>query len=191
MRAPASIVEILERGERLGRFSLLTRGVIAAGAGTCWLSAGLLGGFNGVVSLALVLTTIAAVTTPDSAAPLALILTMSAGWVVQVQPLSPAWSLVLALCVLVVHVAAARAATIAAGAVLDPASAWIWLQHTAVVAVTTTILWIVVRLLAESPGPGVLVVTAAAFVTVVCFGFALGGWTISAGKGPDHSGTGG
>ena len=48
----------------------------------------------------------------------------------EVEPVSVAWSIVLAVCVLVVHVASSRAATLVPGTAFDRQSTILWLRQT-------------------------------------------------------------
>lgn len=173
MRAPESVSTAVERLDRLGPFALTTRALIAVAALVCWVGAGSLGGYIGFVTVLFAIAVFPAVLLPDSAAPLALILVMIGGWVAEVRPLSPLWSIVLAGCVLLVHVASARAAAIVPGVAFDRASAVLWLRQTGVVAAVTGVIWMLVVRLSDSPGGSSLIVTAIALVAVAALGIGL------------------
>src|SRR5207342_1509259 len=105
MRVPSWLEEFTDRLRMLGPFAVLIRMVAPTAALVSWVTAGAVGGFNGFLAVLLVLTAIAAAAFPDSTAPLILILVMTGSWFLEVDPFSLPWSIVLALCILVVHVA--------------------------------------------------------------------------------------
>jgi hypothetical protein len=176
------VVEVVENLERFGAFAIVVRSLIGVAALVCWVVSGAVGGLDVAAGLLLAVVALAAMTAPDSAAPTVLIMTMAGSWMLDVNPFSVGWSLVLAACVLVVHVASARAATLARGTAFDPVAAFLWARQLAVVVAATVLVWLVVVRLQASPGTGALAVSAAALVLVAGLAVALTRWTF----GSDH-----
>jgi hypothetical protein len=173
MRAPSWFVELSDRLRLLDAFPLLTRVLVPAAAVVSCATASAIGGFSGLVTVVLLVTAVVAAAFPDSSAPLVLILVMTGTWFAEVRPFSLPWSIVLAVCVLVVHVASSRAATLVPGTAFDRESTILWLRQTGLVAVGTLMVWVVSVLLAESPGDANLVVAVVAVVAVAALGVGL------------------
>lgn len=178
MRAPSTLVDLRETMERLGVFALVVRALIGVASLVSWVVGAAVGGASTFAGLFLLVVTLMAMSAPDSAAPLLLVVTMTATWVLQVGSASVPWALVLAGCLLVVHVTAARASALARGTVFEPASALLWLRQTGVVAALTVVLWLLVLRFGSSPGAGALAVTAVALVIVTGLAIALVRWTV-------------
>ena len=173
MRAPSWLEEFTDRLRMLGPFAVLIRMVAPTAALVSWVTAGAVGGFNGFLGVLLVLTAIAAAAFPDSTAPLILILVMTGSWFLEVDPFSLPWSIVLALCILVVHVASARAAALVPGTAYDRGTTMLWLRQTGLVAVATVGVWVVSVRLGESPGGSSVAVSAVAVVAIAALGVGL------------------
>jgi hypothetical protein len=161
----------IEGARKVGPHGLVVRGLVAVAAAGCWAVAGVLGGVSFPATVVLVIVVIVAVSRPDSGAPLVLIVAVTATWLIEVRPMSTAWSLVLGLAVLVIHAASARAAALGDGAVLDARVARRWLAQTAVVGVVTTALWSVVVVLGHASVSGGIAASAAAIAAVGLFAF--------------------
>src|SRR3954451_13167212 len=130
MRLPAIVDAPLEAAARVGWHGLAVRSVIGVAAVGCWAVAAAVGEANLPMTLLVALTGLVSVTRPDSGAPLALIAVLGLLWIVEVRPLSVGWSLVLAISVLLVHTAAARAAAMGDGAAIGADVARRWLAQT-------------------------------------------------------------
>jgi hypothetical protein len=173
MRVPWWLVEFFDRLRLLGPFPLTTRLFVPAAAVVTWLTAGAIGGFHGFLTVVLLVTAIAAAAFPDSSAPLVLIFVMTGTWFAEVRPFSLPWSIVLAFCVLVVHVASSRAAALVPGTAPDRGLSMLWLRQAGVVAGGTVAVWVVSVRLAESPGERNLAVSLVALVAVAALGVGL------------------
>jgi hypothetical protein len=149
---PSRVVDVVDAGRSIGGYAFALRAIIVVAAVVCWLVAGLVGEFETRTTLLTLVLAVMAAISPDGLAPLALIIGMMAVWLLAVDPMSITWSYVPALCVLVVHVAAARAASTVNGAALDRTASLLWLRQLGVVAGATLVVWYVVVRLAESPG---------------------------------------
>jgi hypothetical protein len=171
MRLPSTVDAVITGARKVGPHGLVLRGIVAGAAAGCWAVAGALGRVSLPATVVLVLVVLAAVSRPDSGAPLVLIVALTATWVIEVRPMSIAWSLALGLAVLVVHAASARAAALGDGGVLDARVARRWLAQTAAVAVVTTALWAVVVILGDASVSGGIAVSAAAIAAVALLAF--------------------
>jgi hypothetical protein len=173
MRLPVLLDRPVDAAVRVGWHGLAVRSVIVVAAAGCWGTAAAVGTASALLTALVGAMTVLSVGRPDSGAPFGLIGSMAVMWLVGVRPPSVGWSLLLALEVLLVHVAAARAASMGDGAALGAAVARRWLGQTAVVAAATIVVWAVVTLLDHaSVGGGVAVpavalAAAAAFAVVV------------------------
>ncbi len=163
MRVPGVYVDIDEFLTRVGTHGLLVRGALLVSVTVSAVTASALDSVDAWFLIGLVLLGCAAAVTPDSVAPLAVIAAMCMQWVVLVRPMSATWSLVPALCVLAVHVTAARAASLADNAPVHGALTRRWLRQTAVVAAATVMVWILVVVLSATTIPTGAGVTALAF----------------------------
>ncbi len=163
MRVPALLVDVDESLARIGTHGLLVRSTLVLSVVVASVTSSALGGFHAWFLVGLVLLGGVAAASPDSAAPMAVMAAVCVQWV-NLRPMSVAWSLVPALCVLAVHVTAARAASLAEHAPFDRVLARRWLGQTAVVGVATVVVWMVVVLLDATTIPAGVVVTALAFV---------------------------
>lgn len=177
MRLPAIVETPLAVAEDVGAHGLIVRGVMAVAAVGCWAVAGAVGEVNVLATVVLVVVGVAALARPDSGAPLAVIVTLIGIWVLEVRPVSVGWSLVLGLCVLVVHAASARAAALGKGASLGGSVARRWIAQTTVVAAATTVVWALVVLLSHATVSGRLAVSAAAFVAAAAFAVVVA-WSV-------------
>jgi hypothetical protein len=177
MRAPIAALDMADNARRLGRHALVVRALTAVAGVVCWITMTVVGRGDLLLSVLLLAAIVPAVMRPDTTAPLVLIMVMTAEWLFVVRPMSVGWSLVLAGCVLVVHVASARAAAMAEHAVLDPAVVRRWLAQTAVVVSVTTLVWCFAVLLHDRPGPGGVAVTAVALVAFASFAVGLRRWS--------------
>lgn len=164
MRLPAAYVDVSEFLERIGTSGLVVRGTLVLSVAVSSLTASALGGYSTWLLVGLVLLGCVAAVVPDSSAPLVVIAAMCAQWVIVVRPVSVTWSVVPALCVLVVHVAAARAASLPDHAPYDAVLMQHWLGQTGVVGLVTFLIWTVVVTLDADPAPAGVGVTALAFV---------------------------
>jgi hypothetical protein len=173
MRAPAWYEDAGDRLRRLGLFPLLARLVIIAAAVVCVFFAAALGDTSFLLSVLVLVTAIVAASSPDSGAPLVLILVMSGTWFAAVRPVSIPWSIVLAICVLAVHLGAARSATLVPGTAFDRGSVRLWLGQAGVVLAGTAAVWAFCVRLAESPSGGNLIVSAVALTAVAALGVGL------------------
>jgi hypothetical protein len=171
MRLPSTVDSAIEDARKVGPHGLVIRGLVALAAAGCWAVAGAVGQVSWPATIVLVVVVIVAVSSPDSGAPLVLIVAVTATWLIEVRPMSTAWSLVLGLAVLVIHAASARAAALGDGAVLDARVARRWLARTAVVGVVTTALWALVVVLEHASVSGGLAASAAAIAAVALFAF--------------------
>jgi hypothetical protein len=170
MRLPGVVDGIVYNAGRVGAHGLAVRSLIGLAAVGCWATATAVGHLSWLVTVLLAIACAAAVSTPDSSAPLGLIVMVTATWMVEVQPMSPGWSIVLAMSVLVIHAASARAAALGDGAALDRRVARRWLGQTAVVAGVTVALWAGLLLLDDAAVSGGLALSAVALVSVIAFG---------------------
>jgi hypothetical protein len=184
MRLPAIVETPFAVAEEIGLHGLIVRGLMAVAVVGCWAVAAAVGEVNVPATVVLVVVGIAAMARPDSGAPLAVIVTLIALWILEVRPVSVGWSLVLGLCVLVVHAAAARAAALGRGAALGASVARRWIVQTTVVAAATTVLWALVVLLSHTTVSGRLAVSAAAFVAVAAFAVAVA-WVVRGERAAD------
>jgi hypothetical protein len=175
MRLPATLGNIMDVATRIGRDGLIVRALVVASTAVCWAVMGVIGGLSWIPSLIVAIACVVAVAGPDSGAPFALIVALTGAWMIQVQPMSLGWSIVLALSVLVIHAAAARAAALGDRAALDGRVVRRWLAQTGVVVLTTTALWAVMVLIDDAGVSGGLVVSATAIAAVAAFA-ALVGW---------------
>ncbi|HEY7043744.1 MAG TPA: hypothetical protein VH419_08760 [Nocardioidaceae bacterium] len=178
MRVPSSVADAVDAAHQLGRYVLLVRSVVGGAVVACWLVGSLIGGFDPVTTIVLLTAATAATLRPDSPAPLVLIVLMAGFWMVEVRPMSVGWSIVLACCVLLVHVSTSRAATLVEHSPYDRGVTRRWLAQTGVVAATTAVVWCVVLVLHDSPLPGGLLASAAAFVAVAATLLALRAVTV-------------
>jgi hypothetical protein len=160
---------IFDDARRVGRDGGIVRSLVALAAFGSWTVAGAVGHVNWPVTVVALIVGAAAVRSPDSIAPVILIVVMIATWMIEVRPASPGWSLVLALSVLFMHAASARAAALGEGAALDGRAARRWLAQTAVVGVATAGLWAAVLLLDDASVSGGAVLSAAAVAAVIGF----------------------
>lgn len=164
MRVPGVYVDIEEFLTRIGAHGLLVRGALVLSVTVSAVTASVVGNVSAWLLVGLVLLGCLAAVTPDSVAPLVVIAAMCVQWVVLVRPMSVAWSLVPALCVLVVHVTAARASSLADHAQLQGILVRRWLGQTAAVGVAVVVVWILVVVLSATAIPAGVGVTALAFV---------------------------
>lgn len=176
---PPRMVELADAARRLGAYAFVLRVILVAAVVMCWAVAGTIGEFDPTATLALLAFTTMAALSPDGPAPLALIVTMAGVWVVEVDPVSFGGCIVLALCALVVHVAAARAATTVKGSGLDVIAVRAWLRRTGLVAMATVVLWLVVLRLSASPGPDAVLVGVLALLGVAAVAILLTSKTLA------------
>jgi Zn-dependent protease with chaperone function len=182
---PSRIVDVVDAARKLGLYPFAIRLIIVLAAVVCWWVAGALGGFDSTWTLAILVFAAAAAVSPDGLAPAGLIIVMVGDWVAGVDPVSFGWLFVPALSALVVHVAAARAATTVPGAPLDPASVLLWLRQVAVVAAATLMMWLIVLRLSESPGPEAMIVGIVAFGLVAATSIAFTCWSATPAEDDD------
>jgi hypothetical protein len=173
MRLPAIVDAPLEAAARVGWHGLAVRSVIGVAAVGCWAVAAAVGEANLPMTLLVALTGLVSVTRPDSGAPLALIAVLGLLWIVEVRPLSVGWSLALAISVLLVHTAAARAAAMGDGAAIGADVARRWLAQTTVVAGATVAVWAFVGLLDRATPAGGVALSAVAFAATAVFAVAV------------------
>jgi hypothetical protein len=172
MRLPETVGTALDAIRDVGRDGLIVRSLILLSTAGCWaVASGLGGGFSWLPTLVVAVAAFAAVTGPDSGAPFALIVVLIAGWMFELRQVSIGWSIVLALAVLAIHVASARAAALGKGAALDRRVARRWVLQTGAVALATSGLWAVIVLLDDAEVSGGVVVSALAVAALA--GFAL------------------
>jgi hypothetical protein len=183
---PSRVVDVVDAGRRIGRYAFALRVIIAMAAVVSWLVGGVLGEFETKTTLLLLVVAVIAAMSPDGLAPLALIIVMMMVWILAVDPISIPWSCVPALCVLVVHVAAARAASTVNGAALDRAATVLWLRQLGVVAAATLLVWYVVVRFSESPGQASVLTAVIALLAVAALTIALT-WSSTAPR-PDDPG---
>ena len=177
MRLPAIIETPFAVAEDVGAHGLIVRGLMAVATVGCWAVAGAVGEVSVPATVVLAVVGIAALARPDSGAPLAVIVTLIGMWILEVRPVSVGWSLVLGLCVLVVHAAAARAAALGKGGALGASVARRWIVQTTVVAAATTVVWALVVLLSHATVGGRLAVSAVALVAVAAFAVVVA-WSV-------------
>ncbi len=166
MRLPGLYLDAVEFGDRIGTTGLVVRGILVLSVAVSSLTASALGGYQSWLVVGLVLLGCFAATTPDSLAPLVVITAMCVQWVVLVNPVSVTWSVVPALCVLAVHVTAARAASLADHAPYDTALMRRWAGQSGVVGIVTFLVWTVARVMSSTTRPTGVAVTALAFAAV-------------------------
>jgi hypothetical protein len=183
VRLPATFGEVADATTRIGRDGLIARALVAGSTAACWAVMGAVGGLSWIPSLIVAIVCVAAVAGPDSGAPFALIVVLIGAWMIQVRPMSLGWSIVLALSVLVIHAASARAAALGEGATLDGRVVRRWLAQTGVVALTTTALWGLMVLIDDAGVTGGVVVSAAAIAAVAAFAVLVGWLAISGRSG--------
>ncbi|MGA9346759.1 MAG: hypothetical protein WBV37_16790 [Nocardioidaceae bacterium] len=164
MRVPGVFVDIDEFLTRIGTHGLLVRGALVLTVTISAVTASALGHVDAWFLVGLVLLGCLAAVSPDSVAPLAVIAAMCVQWVVLVRPMSVTWSLVPAVCVLVVHVTAARASSLADHAPVHGILVRRWLRQMAAVGVAAVAVWILVVVLSATTIPAGVGVTALAFV---------------------------
>jgi hypothetical protein len=170
MRLPETVGSAVDAAREVGRDGLVVRGLILPSTAACWAVACWLGdGFSWLPTLILAVVSLAAVTGPDSGAPIALIVVLTATWMFETRHASISWSLVLALAVLAIHVSAARAAALGKGASLDRRIGRRWVAQTAAVAVATCGLWALIVLLDDAQVSGGVAVSAVAIAAVAGF----------------------
>lgn len=169
MRPPGAVDAIADSARRIGRDGLIVRSLVVLATAGCWATATAVGRLSWPATVVLVIVAFAAVSAPDSGAPLLLIAVLTVSWMLEVRPLSLGWSLVLAVAVLVIHAASARAAALGDGGALDGRVARRWLAQTAAVAAVTTGLWAGLLLLDDAALGGAQAVSAAAIAAVAAF----------------------
>jgi hypothetical protein len=180
MRPPATVDATADWVRRIGRDGFIVRAVIAAGAALGWGVAMSVGDHSWILTAVLAVVTIQAVSNPDSPLPLVLIAALILMWMIEVQPMSVGWSVVFGLSVLVVHVAAARAASLADGARLDLRVLRRWIAQASVAGAALLAVWAAVLILDDGAVSGDVLVSAAAIVAIAGLGWLL---AVDAGRG--------
>ena len=177
MRPPVLVEDAVDLVRRLGPVALTFRAAVVGGVVILLVVGDLVSVEpKGMVTLTLVLLgfAVAAAVRPDSAAPLLLIVVMVVCWPLLVGSRAVDWSVVPALCVLAVHVAAARAAALAEHAHVEAPVHRRWATQTGLVAAAGVVVWGLVVALEHADLPGALAVTAVALLLLTAFGILVG-----------------